>query len=277
MDDGSSDGTSEMVRRNFPSVRLYRWEKSLGYIVQRNQAAALATGTIIFSIDDDATFSSPTVIEATLQDIDEPGIGAVAIPYIEPNKSGILQQIAPDKSGVWVTASYIGTAHAIRRDLFLKLGGYREQLFHQGEESDLCLRMLDAGSFVRLGRSDPIHHWESQRRDFRRMDYYGPRNAILFHWQHTPMRLLVPAILSTTLKCLTLTSKANRLWSRISGLCNGYRSIPRMRRLPARLPIYHLWRRLIKGGPLLLPTGSSREQTHGLCVTDPASRTRPFQ
>lgn len=276
MDDGSTDGTSEMVRQHFPSVCLHRSERSFGYIVQRNRAAAHATGTILFSIDDDATYSSATVIEKTLQDFDDPRIGAVAIPYIEPNKSETLNQTAPDRSGVWVAASYIGTAHAVRRDLFLKLGGYREELFHQGEESDFCLRTLDTGSIVRIGRSDPIHHWESQRRDFRRMDYYGPRNAILFHWQNTPVRLLVPAILLTTLKCLTLTSKPERVWTRISGICSGYRSIPGTRRFPVRLPIYQLWRRLRKCGPLLFPEIIAQKQINGLFLKDNSNRSAPF-
>ena len=44
---------------------------------------------------------------------------------------------------------------------------------HQGEESDLCIRMLAAGYVVRLGSSDPIHHFESPKRSFSRMDHFG--------------------------------------------------------------------------------------------------------
>jgi hypothetical protein len=43
------------------------------------------------------------------------------------------------------------------------------------------------GFFVRLGNSDPIIHNESPKRDFSRMDFYGRRNDVLFHWQNTPM------------------------------------------------------------------------------------------
>ncbi len=82
-------------------------------------------------------------------------------------------QSPPNTSGTWITDTFIGTAHALRRDIFLKLGGYRDHLVHQGEESDFCIRMLDAGYLVRLGRSDPINHWESPKRDLRRMDFYG--------------------------------------------------------------------------------------------------------
>jgi hypothetical protein len=104
----------------------------------------VARGDVIFSLDDDAVFSSPFVVEQTLRDFSHPQIGAVAIPYIEPHKANKEMQRAPSRDDVWITASYIGTAHAVRRDVFLALGGYREHLVHQGEEGDFCLRMLAA-------------------------------------------------------------------------------------------------------------------------------------
>jgi glycosyltransferase involved in cell wall biosynthesis len=336
---------STPVTTGGPVLRLIRHEVSAGYIVRRNEGARLAKGDVIFSMDDDAVFSSPFVVEQTLRDFSHPRIGAVAIPYIEPHKANTEIQRAPTREDVWITASYIGTAHAVRRDVFLALGGYREHLVHQGEEGDFCLRMLAAeqpitdcggprtegttddsdnhgwggawerldkpsdasesdslaseltdshvsesltrsasgpalariapggvgsgggdqlsdsgggvegqsqaglqmdsqkhlirraamgstssgdnsssvsireirgkkksgaqeaqdaslpatgyrppvtapgapGFFVRLGNSDPVIHNESPKRDFSRMDFYGRRNDVLFHWQNTPM------------------------------------------------------------------------------------------
>src|SRR5690349_16819415 len=81
MDDGSTDGTREMVSAEFPLARVERSEKSRGYIVQRNLAAHVASAAILVSIDDDAAFSSPHVVEQTLNEFDDPRVGAVAIPY----------------------------------------------------------------------------------------------------------------------------------------------------------------------------------------------------
>ena len=87
VDDGSTDGTAELVRAEFPQVRLVHHDASLGYIVRRNEAAQLASAKVIFSIDDDAIFSSACVVEQTLAQFDDARIGAVAIPCIDVRKS----------------------------------------------------------------------------------------------------------------------------------------------------------------------------------------------
>src|ERR1700722_4781411 len=143
IDDGSTDGTSNVITREFPSVRLHRSEQSLGLIVQRNRAARLATGDILFSLDDDAVFSTPTVVETTLREFDHPRVGAVAIPFVEVNRGSLVLQKAPSPEEVYARYDFIGTAHALRRDVFLRLSGYREILFHQGEEEDYCIRMIN--------------------------------------------------------------------------------------------------------------------------------------
>lgn len=187
IDDGSTDGTSAMVANEFPVVRLVRVATSQGYIVQRNKGAKAASAPIIFSIDDDAAFSTPRVIADTLADFAESQIGAVAIPFINVNRDSKIRQRAPDAKEVFACAVYIGTAHAVRKDLFLSLGGYREQLVHQCEEEDFCIRLLDQGQFVRLGTAEPIFHYESPRRSTRRIVVHNARNHILFAWHNVPL------------------------------------------------------------------------------------------
>jgi GT2 family glycosyltransferase len=221
IDDGSSDGTEEMVRADFPAVRIFRDQLSRGLIVQRNRAARLATNEIIFSIDDDAEFSSSRTVEQTLAEFDDPRIAAVAIPFINVRYSDAVLQRAPDRAGVFVTSSFIGTAHALRRDVFLALGGYREFLFHQGEEEDLCIRMLEAGKFTRLGKADPIYHYESPTRDFRRWHVYEARNRLLFCWYNVPMpHVLFHAPAITVKRALYSLRRGRPLWT-AHGLARG--------------------------------------------------------
>ena len=249
IDDGSTDGTAELVRSEFPQAKLLRSETPVGYIVQRNRGALAATADVLFSIDDDAAFSSPHVVEQTLLEFNDPRVGAVAIPYIEPNRGNRVMQQAPSRDGIWVTNTFIGTAHAVRRDVFLKLGGYREALFHQGEESDFCIRMLDAGYVVRLGNADLIQHYESPRRDFRRMDFYGPRNAVLFAWQNVPMPIMPIHLTATSVKCILWSLAPKRLVVRMAGLSMGYLTTRRSKRFPVSKAAYRLTRDLGRGGP----------------------------
>jgi glycosyltransferase involved in cell wall biosynthesis len=259
IDDGSTDGTADMVRAEFPNVIVHRREDSRGLIVRRNDGARLATGDVLFSIDDDAAFSTPHVVEQTVREFDDPRIGAVAIPYLEPNTDNCLRQKAPDRKGVWITDTFIGTAHALRRDIFLNLCGYREELVHQGEETDYCIRMLDAGFCVRLGTGDPIYHYESPRRDFRRMDFFGRRNDILFAWHNVPLARLPVHLVATTMNGLRTGVRTGRLLRMLLGTTAGYRdSISNYRvRNPVSSRIYCLNRRLKKRGPVTLESVGS--------------------
>jgi glycosyltransferase involved in cell wall biosynthesis len=248
IDDGSTDGTSDMVRAEFPSVRLHREEQSGGLIVRRNQGARMATTPLIVSIDDDAAFPSPRTIGQTVAEFDHPRIGAVAIPFIDVKKSPAVRTRAPDAPGIWLAANYIGTAHALRKDVFVAVGGYREILFHQGEEVDYCARMLDAGYVTRLGRADPIHHFESPKRDFSRMDLFGRRNDVLFAWHNVPMPYLIPHVLATTVNGTAFGFRCGRPFRMMRGLGRGYRAVPAQwsLRRPISSATYRLFRRLRK-------------------------------
>ena len=225
VDDGSTDGTGEMIRSEFPTVQLERSEQSRGLIVQRNHAATLAQTALIFSIDDDAVFTTPRIVSQTILEFQNPRVGAVAIPFVDVNHGDAIRQMAPDERGIYAGASYIGTAHALRRELFLGLGGYREFLFHQGEEEDYCIRMLAAGYVVRLGRADPIHHFESPKRDFRRRDVFGRRNNVLFAWCNVPLLHLPLRLLGTTYNGMRTGVQVWRFRQMTYGIFLGYISI----------------------------------------------------
>jgi GT2 family glycosyltransferase len=246
VDDGSTDGASDMIRAEFPTVQLERVEQSRGYIVQRNRGASLAQTSLIISIDDDAVFSSPQVVSQTIAEFADSRIGAVAIPFINVNQENVVRQSAPDQRGIYVTAAFIGTAHALRRELFVKLGGYREFFFHQGEEEDYCIRMLAAGYVVRMGHADPIHHFESPRRDWKRLDLYGRRNNVLFAWCNVPLIHLPGRLVAATINGLRHGIRLRRPLRMVHGLMMGYAAIFRYwgQRHPVPMPAYRAFQRL---------------------------------
>ena len=246
LDDGSTDGTAEAILSSFPGARVERFAEAAGYIVRRNQAAELAHGSVIVSLDDDAEFTTSTVVAETLADFDHPRVGAVAIPLIDlPQGEGVLQR-APDDSRAYVTPRFIGTSHAVRRDLFLALDGYRTSFLHQAEEDELCLRMLQAGFVVRLGRSDPIRHYGSPKRDIERMWFFGRRNDILAAWHNVPMPYLATRLFVISAHALWLSLGVRRPGLFARGLLSGYRDALRARRerRPVSRAVYRLHRRL---------------------------------
>jgi glycosyltransferase involved in cell wall biosynthesis len=254
LDDGSSDGTAEMVKSEFPEVRLHRSPVSLGYVTQRNRGALLCSGEVVFSIDDDAEFSTSHVVEKTLTEFFHPRVAAVAIPYMEPHKFKETFQKAPDGNAIWIIDSFRGTSHAVRRDVFLELGGYREQIIHQGEEMDFCIRLLNRGFVVRLGFGDVIIHHEFPNRDWRRMDFYGRRNDILFAWRNVPMPYLPAHLLMTTLNGLMCAVSTKRPSAMIRGMLSGYWDISSNWgwHQPVSQSVYRLHRLLKRRGPKAL-------------------------
>lgn len=250
LDDGSNDGTSEMVKTEFPEVRLNRTAMSLGQSTQRNRGTLLASNEIVFSIDDDAEFSTPRVVEQILTEFSDPRIAAVAIPYVEPHKSRHQFQKAPSADDTWITESFRGTAYAVRREVFLKLGGYREQIIGQNEEPDFCIRLLDSGFVIALGSEDNITHHESPKRDWRRQDFYGRKNDILFAWRNVPLPYLPAHLLGTTLNGLTHAIGAKSA-SDLKGIISAYSEIVLNRhcRRPVSRSTYRLHRLLKKRGP----------------------------
>lgn len=254
LDDGSTDDTARMVRAEFPEVRLISEPVSRGYIVRRNQGAKEAKTPFIFSIDDDAEYVAADTIAQTLAEFTHPRIAVVAMPFCNIRQGPAVFQQAPDEREVYVCEAFIGTAHALRREVFLRLGGYRESFFHQGEETDLAIRLLACGYVVRLGRAAPLWHHESPRRDFRRVDIQARRNDVLFAIANVPWPWLPVHLLGTTVRGLWFGLRTGRIRWSIEGCWRGWRDAWRLgsERQPVPLSIYRLSRRLRKRGPMPL-------------------------
>lgn len=227
IDDGSSDRTSDMVKAHLPEVRCVRFDERAGLVVRRNEAASMARGEVIISIDDDAAFSSSDVVRDVLDDMDADWVGAVAIPYFDTagENPGHLDRAATQER-MLVTAAFRGCAYAVRRDLFLALGGFSSDIVHQGEERDFCLRLLRAGYFVRVGTSNAVRHDVSDLgRDVARMDEYGRRNEILFSWKYFAGWRAVAVGGGFALRGLATGIRLGRVRHHLKGIVAGLRVI----------------------------------------------------
>ena len=261
IDDASADDTAGTVRRDYPSVRLETLPEPRGYIHGRNLAAGLAAAPVIVSLDDDARFGASTIVEATLADFAHPAIAAVAMPYVDVHVSPAVRCRAPDRRRTWLTDTFVGTAHAIRRDVFLELGGFRTDYVHQVEEQELAMRLLRRGRFVALGNAEPILHAASPVRDRRRVAVHEARNNLSMSWEHLPT---VPMLRSLARNAcfFALEGAANgHLGPSLRGLGAGFRAIAsgRARRAPMTGAQYRRLRELRRAPPRVLgPDGAPR-------------------
>jgi glycosyltransferase involved in cell wall biosynthesis len=255
MDDGSNDGTEEMMRRDFPGVHYYRFAGGKGPCFLRNRGIEVASSEIVFSPDDDSCFASTATVEQTLREFDEASVAAMAIPFVNVRRGPEIHQRSPTTEEIYVVHAYVGAAHAVRRHVFLELGGYREHLYYMGEEGDLCVRMLEGGYLVRLGAADPIHHFESPNRVTARADFYGRRNDVLFAWQNVPAPFLSAHLVGTVVKGLLFAiTRGQYSGEMLRGMWTAFKEIARgqIERKPVRRHVYRLFRRLKKEGPLPL-------------------------
>lgn len=229
MDDASTDGSADMVKRTFPTVRVVTSRHRCGLIVQRNRAAKLANAPVIFSLDDDAIFTSPNIVSQALPYFRDERVGALALPLINII-DGIEREFyagrPTQQDAFWVMHTFTGAAYAVRRDLFLSLGGFQGHLFHWGEEPEYSQRMLDSGRVVRLASTDPVHHFPAaEGRHKRGKNVWLYRNMILASWYTAPRSLLVPVLAAQTARCLVRgTSSLRQFPIAIEGIVRGYAS-----------------------------------------------------
>ena len=93
VDNGSTDGSPEMVRREYPEVLLIRNEKNLGYCEANNQGIAAATGVLIALLNNDAA-AQPLWIEnlqAAFQQ--SPDVGMAASKIVTWEDAGRIDKV----------------------------------------------------------------------------------------------------------------------------------------------------------------------------------------
>jgi hypothetical protein len=164
-DNASSDGSVELVEREFPWVTLIASDRNLGFSTANNRAARDASGQFILALNADAALR-PGALERSLAVMEDgPDIGVVGLRLVDSD--GSYQQSArrfPCPLGLFLeatgldaltrwtrygsfagdttrTVDYVsGAAMLVRRDVWDDLGGFDEGFFFYGEDADLCAR-----------------------------------------------------------------------------------------------------------------------------------------
>lgn len=226
-DDGSTDHTFEFVKACYPQIALFRSEQSLGLINARTKCAGLASGDILVSIDDDCCFDGAETIIDVIKYFSHSKIAAITIPAIDVLKSdSITQEGVGDLNEVFICSQYRGCAHAIRKDVFLSLGGYWDILVRQEEETEIAMRLYNAGYVIRVANSiKPILHYHSNIRNPYQIAFYRSRNKFLVKYKYAPLVLLPLELFIQIVSLINYEIKEKQLRACLMGFKDAIRNI----------------------------------------------------
>jgi len=203
IDNASSDGSAEMVERDFPEVRLIKNKENRGFGRANNQGLSGAKGKYILFLNSDVAVNEGCLDE--LFDFMEknPSVGASSCQLTFPD--GSLQhscrtfptfkvfflmllgfrQLFPrmkmfrdylmldwDHGDVREVDQIMGSFMLVRKDVLDGIGSFDERYWMYFEEVDLCLRMKKAGwKIVHYPYVSAIHflsrssqQWEKRKR-----------------------------------------------------------------------------------------------------------------
>lgn len=169
LNNGSRPGSMEPIRDRFPSVRILEEGRWRGFGANHNLVAAHASGDLLFILNPDALVHEHTLDRLADGVIRQPNVAVSAGPILNPSGSvwtdspfpfpthlrtfgqavGI-HRLAGHKTGpraahtfsnAWVS----GSALMVDSATFSAFGGFDERFFIYAEETDLMLRLIQAG------------------------------------------------------------------------------------------------------------------------------------
>jgi GT2 family glycosyltransferase len=177
-----------------PRLRVIRDERGPGNNVGRNRLMREASADAVLLLDDDAALLDGSGIERAMTILAEDDTVA-AVAFAQANTDGRPwpESMQPGRGQTArYVAAFIGFAHLLRRDVFLRLGGYRERFVFYGEEKDYCLRLLDNDrSVVYLPDALVIHAQDAAGRTPQRYLRYVTRNDCLNALYNEPLHRIV--------------------------------------------------------------------------------------
>ncbi len=251
VDNGSVDGTGEMVKARFPAVRYHRADGNLGAAGGRNLAFRLARGSLFVLLDDDAELMEEDALRRVVGRFrEEPELGAVAFCIRRGTDGEVDPRAIPrrDKRLLpgWTPCTYFcGAGVALRRQAVECAGGFWESLFIYAEELDLSYRILECG-YRMLHAADigVLHHETPRARPSDRYIRFATRNRIWIAWRNLPWPQALTMSVAWSLKLGWQAARSGRFGAYLSGLGAAVRGLGAVRAL--RRPVGGSTRRLLR-------------------------------
>ncbi len=226
VDNGSTDGSSRMVKDSCPEVELIELSENLGISKGRNAGLERAWTDLILLIDDDVYVQIPTIKEMADCLIRNeaavvcprillyPQTGTVQCDGAEPHFLGNLKlrnrnaKAAATSQKSQQVGGCIGACMLFDRRFIASLGNFNEDYFFYFEDLEFCLRVRAAGGTVYCeagaivfhdrGRGTPALSFRNQGDYPALRAYYNIRNrwlTILLVYRFSTILLLLPVFI----------------------------------------------------------------------------------
>ena len=233
VDNASDDGSVELIRDKFPSVKLIANTENLGFGKANNQALEIAKGKYLLLINPDTIVSEDTFDRMIRFFEDNPEAGLAGCKILNPDgtlqlacrrsfpgpwtsfcKVTALSNLFPksklfarynltylDEDQTYEVDAISGSFMMMKKETNDKVGGFDEEFFMYGEDLDLCYRIQQAGFKVFYVHTTKIIHYKGESTKRSRLDetkmFYDAMH--LFVKKHFSSSFLVEAILRSAI------------------------------------------------------------------------------
>jgi GT2 family glycosyltransferase len=227
VDNGSMDGSGEVVRKRFPGVKLVENQMNLGFAKANNQALRLSKEKYVLLLNPDTQIKRGAIEEMILFMNAHPEVGVVGGQLLNSDGSkqnsianfpslatellnkSLLRWLFPEnfpgkeKSylGPIEVDSVIGACMMVKREAMEQVGLLDEDYFLFLEETDWCCRMKKAGWKIYHVPQAEIFHFQGRsaetKKERAKIEYYRSRyhffrrNRGRFQWTILHIGLLI--------------------------------------------------------------------------------------
>lgn len=244
-DNGSTDGSTELLRSDFPSVRIIILDKNYGFAEGYNRALQSVEADYCVLLNSDVETPEGWLEPLTARLDSDSSIAAVAPKLLSAEnphqfeyagaaggfidwlgypfcRGRILQTLENDEGQYddarevfWVS----GAAFCCRLDVFKQLGGFAGEFFAHMEEIDLCWRMQLAGYSIVVEPASRVYHLGGGTlvKNSPQKIFFNHRNnlAMLYRCAPAAQRLAVAPLrlVTDTLAALSYLAQGQPRWA----------------------------------------------------------------
>jgi GT2 family glycosyltransferase len=245
VDNGSTDGSVELLERDFPEVTVLSRGFNSGFGGAANLGVDAVSTQLVAVLNSDARPAPNWVEELTA--FDHEGVwswgglllspsgrvesaGDCFSPYGSTYKHAQGRLPADLPSEPYEVMTPPGAAPVFVREVFLSLGGYDERYFLYVEDIDLALRARARGYTSWVLPSTSVEHDLGGSGTNAIVTWHSARNSLWCYLTHMP-RLSPRAICATTLREWRAARRRSAGWAYARGRLAVVRDLPRLLRL----------------------------------------------